>query len=61
VKKRSLQVVNEYFERDFNAVWPSAVVFQSFPKEIVKTEVSDGKDESDAKRSFIAGKLRFLS
>ncbi|MBS0423840.1 MAG: hypothetical protein JSR71_05290 [Proteobacteria bacterium] len=33
VKKRSLQVVNEHFERDFNAVWLSAVVFQSFPRE----------------------------
>jgi hypothetical protein len=30
VKKRSLQGVNEHFERDFNAVWPSAAVFQSF-------------------------------
>jgi len=32
VKKRNLQVVNEHFEPDFNAEWPSAVVFQSFPK-----------------------------
>ncbi|WP_305651238.1 type IV pilus modification protein PilV [Pseudomonas sp.] len=27
-KKRSLLVVNEHFEADFNAAWPSAVVFQ---------------------------------
>lgn len=30
LKKRSLQKVNEHFEADFNAAWPSAAVFQSF-------------------------------
>jgi hypothetical protein len=30
VKKRSLHEVNEHFELDFNAAWPSAAVFQSF-------------------------------
>jgi hypothetical protein len=28
LKKRSLHRVNEHFESDFNAAWPSAVVFQ---------------------------------
>jgi hypothetical protein len=27
-KKRSLCVINEHFEEDFNAVLPSAIVFQ---------------------------------
>jgi lysophospholipase L1-like esterase len=27
-KKRSLWLINEHFESDFNAVWPSAIVFQ---------------------------------
>jgi hypothetical protein len=27
-KKRSLCGINEHFEEDFNAVWPSAIVFQ---------------------------------
>ncbi len=27
-KKRSLLVINEHFEQDFNAVWPSIIVFQ---------------------------------
>ena len=27
-KKRSLCVINEHFEPNFNAVWPSAIVFQ---------------------------------
>ncbi|MFI8481685.1 cytochrome P460 family protein [Pseudomonas sp. NPDC078700] len=31
-KKRSLVVLNEHFEQIFNAVIPSAVVFQRFPK-----------------------------
>ena len=30
LKKRSLHRVNEHFESDFNAAWPSAVVFQNF-------------------------------
>ena len=30
VRKRSLRKVNEHFELDFNAGWPSAAVFQRF-------------------------------
>ncbi|MBS0483662.1 MAG: hypothetical protein JSS06_00355 [Proteobacteria bacterium] len=30
MEKRSLQRVNKHFKSDFNAAWPSAVVFQSF-------------------------------
>jgi hypothetical protein len=29
-KKRSLRVINEHFEPDFNAAWLSVIVFQSF-------------------------------
>ena len=28
VKKRSLYVINEYFEPNFNEVWQNAIVFQ---------------------------------
>ena len=34
MKKRSLQDVNEHFESNFNTAWPSAVVFQSFPRNL---------------------------
>jgi len=32
-KKRSLWLINEYFEEDFNAVLPSAIVFQQPDKD----------------------------
>ena len=38
-KKRSLLVVNEHFEADFNAAWPSAVVFQRSVKGSILPEL----------------------
>jgi hypothetical protein len=34
-KKRSLCVINEYFEEDFNAVLSSAIVFQQPVKDVI--------------------------
>jgi hypothetical protein len=34
VKKRRLWLINEYFESNFNAVWPSAIVFQQPAKTV---------------------------
>ena len=31
-KRRSLYVINEYFESDFNTVWPSAIAIQQLVK-----------------------------
>ncbi|PMR74305.1 hypothetical protein C1H69_13680 [Billgrantia endophytica] len=45
-KKRSLRAVNEHFEADFNAVWPSAVVCKhplSWPCESRPAPVDPGR------------------
>jgi hypothetical protein len=34
-KKPSLYEINEHFEEDFNAVWPSAIVYQRPVKDTV--------------------------
>jgi hypothetical protein len=45
-KKRSLCVINEHFESNFNAVWPSAIVFQQPDKGILIFTVAGNHNQS---------------